>query len=111
MAEPFSGTARTYWRVPFEWPGDRLVRRDPDPPLIAWRQAVDVPDLRQLVGAVLAGSVDASDAAAVDALGPEGAADHILSPPAGFSHNAEWWQVLIHGGTSAGFVLPVTFGG
>jgi GNAT superfamily N-acetyltransferase len=60
---------------------------------------------------VLADSVDPSDNAAVDALGPDGAADTILSPAAGFSYRPEWWHVLIYAGTAAGFVLPVIFDG
>jgi ribosomal protein S18 acetylase RimI-like enzyme len=102
---------RTYWRIPFEWAGDRAVRDDLDPPLVGWQRAADDRDLARLVGAVLASSVDASDQAAVDALGPTGAAERILSPPEGFSHRDEWWQVLRYGDTAAGFVLPVTFDG
>lgn len=100
-----------YWRVPFEWPGDRPVRPDADPPHVGWQQAAGVPDLTDLVGAVLADSVDASDTAAVEALGPRRAAERILSPPEGFSYRAEWWQVLRYGDAAAGFVLPVTFDG
>jgi len=87
------------------------VRRDPDPPLVTWQRAADFPDLTQLVGAVLADSVDASDAVAVEALGPQGAAERILSPPEGFSYRTEWWQLLMHRDAAAGFVLPVTFDG
>jgi GNAT superfamily N-acetyltransferase len=64
-----------------------------------------------VVGAVLANSVDASDIAAVEALGPTAAAERILAPPDGFSHRPEWWQVLRYGESAAGFVLPVTFDG
>jgi GNAT superfamily N-acetyltransferase len=60
---------------------------------------------------VLASSVDASDVAAVDALGAEGAAARVLSPPAGFSYDASWWQALTFDGVPAGFVLPVIFDG
>jgi GNAT superfamily N-acetyltransferase len=102
---------RTYWRVPFEWPGDRRVRRVPDSPLVTWQGAAECPDLAQLVGTVLANSVDASDQAAVEALGPEGAAKRILSPPQGFSYRQEWWQLLMYGDVAAGFVLPVIFDG
>ena len=101
----------TYRRVPFVWPGDRTARPDPDPPGVDWQQAGNVPELRDLVGTVLADSVDASDTAAVDELGPAGAAARILSPPEGFSHERLWWQVLKHGEVAAGFVLPVTFDG
>ncbi len=100
-----------YWRVPFEWAGDREARRDPEPPCVAWRAATDVPDLTRLVSAVLANSVDASDIAAVEALGPRSAAERVLSPPDGFSYLPEWWQVLRYGDSAAGFVLPVTFDG
>jgi GNAT superfamily N-acetyltransferase len=100
-----------YWKVPFEWAGDRPGSRDPDPPLVAWQQAADVPRLTDLVGAVLANSVDASDNAAVEAHGPQGAAERILSPPESFSYRPEWWQVLVYGDAPAGFVLPVIFTG
>ena len=101
----------TYWRVPFEWAGGRRVRREADLPFVGWEEATGFPELTQLVGSVLASSVDASDMAAVEALGPEGAAKRILSPPTGFSHRAEWWQLLLYGGAAVGFVLPVTFDG
>jgi hypothetical protein len=78
-------SAHTYWKVPFEWPGDRIPPREPDPPLVAWSHAADVPELSQLVGTVLADSVDPSDNAAVAALGPHGAAEKILAPAQGFS--------------------------
>ncbi len=60
---------------------------------------------------MLANSVDASDIAAVQALGAEAAAERILTPPEGFSHRADWWQLLRYGDAAAGFVLPVTFDG
>jgi GNAT superfamily N-acetyltransferase len=82
---------------------------EPDPPPVTWRGALESPELTQLVGDVLANSVDASDNAAVEALGREGAAARVLSPPDGFSHRAEWWQLLMCGDAPAGFVLPVTF--
>ena len=100
-----------YWRVPFEWAGDREARREPEPLHVGWQAATDFPDLTRLVGSVLANSVDASDLAAVEALGPTGAAERILSPPEGFSYRPEWWQVLRYGESAAGFVLPVTFDG
>jgi GNAT superfamily N-acetyltransferase len=100
-----------YWRVPFQWPGDRAAPGVPDPTVVAWQPAANVPDLTELVGAVLANSVDASDNAAVEALGRRGAAQRILSPPEGFSYRAEWWQVLRYGDAAAGFVLPATFDG
>jgi GNAT superfamily N-acetyltransferase len=103
--------SRTYRRVPFVWPGNRAGPRDPDPPGVAWQQAGHVPDLRDLVGTVLAHSADASDAAAVEELGPTGAATRILSPPEGFSYEPHWWQVLKFRNVAAGFVLPVTFDG
>jgi GNAT superfamily N-acetyltransferase len=78
---------------------------------VTWQPADGFPDLPQLVGAVLATSVDASDIAAVETSGPEGAAKRVLSPPAGYSYRAEWWQLLVYDDTAAGFVLPVTFDG
>lgn len=109
----FRGYPRTvsYLKVPFEWPGERPAASGLDVPGITWRHAADVPDLTELVGAVLADSVDASDIAAVEALGPQAAAERILSPPAGFSFRAEWWHVLEQDGVAAGFVLPVTYDG
>jgi GNAT superfamily N-acetyltransferase len=102
---------RLYWRVPFEWAGGRKVRHDPEPPHVAWQTATDFPDLTRLVAAVLANSVDASDIAAVESLGPTDAAERILLPPDGFSYRPEWWQVLRYDESAAGFVLPVTFDG
>ena len=55
--------------------------------------------------------MDPSDNAAVEALGPDGAAATILTPADGFSHRAEWWQVIRYEGRAAGFVLPVVFDG
>jgi GNAT superfamily N-acetyltransferase len=101
----------TYWRVPFELSGDRTVTLGSDAAGVEWQRAVGFPRLNQLVGAVLAASVDASDAAAVEALGPQGAAERILSPAEGFSYRAEWWQLLLYGEAEAGFVLPATFDG
>ena len=106
-----SGSPHTYWKVPFEWPGTRAPRGEPQAPLVTWDEAADVPELRQLVAGVLADSVDPSDNAAVAALGAQGAAGWILSPPEGFGYRPEWWQVLRYGGTAAGFVLPVVFDG
>jgi GNAT superfamily N-acetyltransferase len=78
---------------------------------VSWQAAAEFPDVRRLVGTVLATSVDASDNAAVETLGPEGAATRVLSPPQGFSYRAEWWQLLFYGDAAAGFVFPVTFDG
>lgn len=76
---------------------------------MTWERAADVPEVRELVGAVLATSVDAWDIAAVETFGPDGAADRILSPRDGFSHRPAWWQVIRYDRTPAGFVLPVIF--
>lgn len=101
----------TYRKVPFEWPNDRRAPSVPDVPGVTWQRAADGPDLIQLVGAALAHSVDESDLAAVEAFGQQGAAERILSPAAGFSYRAEWWQVLEQCDSPAGFVLPVTYDG
>ena len=98
-------------RVPFELSGDRSARQDTSAPLVEWHTAGEVQDLTQLVGAVLASSVDASDLAAVKALGPDGAAANVLSPPPGYSYDRQWWHVLTFEDTPAGFVLPVVFDG
>jgi GNAT superfamily N-acetyltransferase len=111
MANEPHEPSNTYWRIPFEWAGDRPVRRESDPHLVTWRQATEVRGLTGLVGSVLANSVDASDEAAVSLLGSDGAAKRILSPPAGFSYHNSWWQVVVYRGAAAGFVLPVTFDG
>lgn len=111
MPDRPSETERTYWRVPFEWPGERRIRLALDPPFVSWEEAAQFPGLAQLVATVLGDSVDASDAAAVRLFGLEGAATRIVSPPAGFSHRFEWWQLLVYDGTAAGFVLPVTYDG
>jgi GNAT superfamily N-acetyltransferase len=110
--DPPSAPTPMYWKVPFEWPGGRRPpRRYPDPPHVGWQRCADVSDLTRLLGRVLANSVDPSDQATVEALGPHGAAERILAPPEGFSYRAEWWQVLTYRDTRAGFVLPVTFDG
>ena len=64
-----------------------------------------------MVADVLACSTDASDNAAVEALGAEGAAGKVLKPPRGYSYRPDWWQVLLFRGSPVGFVLPVTFDG
>jgi GNAT superfamily N-acetyltransferase len=98
-------------RIPFELSGDRSERQGTSAPLVEWHVADEVKGLSLLVGSVLASSVDASDVAAVDALGPDGAAAKVLSPPAGYGYDVRWWQVLTLDGVPAGFVLPVIFGG
>jgi GNAT superfamily N-acetyltransferase len=92
-------------------PGDRSARHDTSAPLVEWHVAARVQELSQLIGAVLASSVDASDISAVDALGADGAAARVLSPPTGYGYEPRWWQVLTFDGVSAGFVLPVIFDG
>jgi ribosomal protein S18 acetylase RimI-like enzyme len=91
--------------------GERSERHGASAPLVEWHVADEVQGLSLLVGAVLASSVDASDKAAVRALGPEGSAARVLSPPKGFGHDARWWQVLAFDSVPAGFVLPVIFDG
>ena len=60
---------------------------------------------------MVAASPDASDVAAVAALGARDAARQLLeAPPAwGMSHRREWWALLSRDGEAAGFVLPVTY--
>jgi GNAT superfamily N-acetyltransferase len=101
----------TYWKIPFEWSPAGTLSDQRDPAGIAWRPAADVPDLVQLVGAVLASSVGPEDRVAVEAFGAEAAAERILALAPGFSYRPEWWEVLARDGASAGFVLPVIYEG
>ena len=101
----------TYWKVPFERPGDRAQAAESDPPYVGWRRAGEVRELTQLVARVLSASVDAWDIAAVRALGAEGAAREVLREAPGFSHAPAWWQVVTVEGAAAGFVLPVIYDG
>jgi GNAT superfamily N-acetyltransferase len=78
---------------------------------VTWQPAAEVPGVTQLVGTVLSSSVDASDNAAVETFGLEGAAKRVLSPPPGYSYREEWWQLLFYHGAAVGFALPVTFDG
>jgi GNAT superfamily N-acetyltransferase len=91
--------------------GERAERQSTSAPLVEWLVADEVQDLTLLVGAVLASSVDASDVAAVEALGPDGAAANVLSAPPGYSYESQWWHVLTVEDIPAGFVLPVVFDG
>jgi GNAT superfamily N-acetyltransferase len=100
---------QTYWKVAFEWPGDRVPSVEPSPPRVAWSPAADVPQLTCLVGRILAHSVGAWDIAAVSKLGAEGAAAKILAPTRGFSFQPEWWEVITLDRIDAGFVLPVIY--
>jgi hypothetical protein len=73
---------QTYWKVAFEWLGDRVLSVESAPPRVAWRPAADVAQLTRFVGRILAHSVGAWDVAAVSKLGAEGAAAKILALPA-----------------------------
>lgn len=101
----------TYWKVPFEWSERAAPADEPDPPGVAWHRALEWPQLVQLVGAVLASSVGPEDQLAVEALGPDGAAERALSLTPGVGYRPEWWQVVALDGAGAGFVLPVIYEG
>lgn len=111
MPDVTSGRAPAYWRIPFEWAGDRTPRPEPDPPWVTWRLVTECLEATRLVGSVLSSSVDESDRAAVELLGADGAAMRILAPPRGYSYRAEWSRLLAYDSAAAGFVLPVTFDG
>jgi ribosomal protein S18 acetylase RimI-like enzyme len=101
----------TYWKVPFEWRPGQVESDDDVPDGVSWMAAGDDERTVTVVAAVVAASPDASDVAAVAALGPRGAARQLLeAPPAwGMSHGRDWWTVLSLHGEPAGFVLPVTY--
>ena len=101
----------TYWKVPFEWPGNLTLESEAGPRDAHWLPAREVPQFVELVATVLAGSVGPEDRAAVERFGPTGAAERLLSPASGFSYRPGWWEVLVHGGAPAGFVLPVIYDG
>lgn len=101
---------QTYLKVPFEWPGDRVLSRELQPQWVAWKPALGyLPELTHLIGRILADSVGPWDIAAVRALGAEGAAAKILTPARGFSYRPEWWEVITFESAAAGFVLPVIY--
>src|SRR5437660_12923688 len=101
----------TYWKVPFEWLHEAAPSDGPDPAGVTWHRALGWPNLVQLVGVVLAGSVGPEDRLAVETLGTDAAAERILSVEPGFGYRPEWWQVVAVDGTAAGFVLPVIYEG
>jgi GNAT superfamily N-acetyltransferase len=102
-----------YWKVPFEWSGDRALPEREQFEDIVWVSAENDQRLIDLVAPVLAASPDASDQANVSAMGSEAAARHLLNavPSWGCSHKPGWWQLLTFRGADAGFVLPVVYDG
>jgi ribosomal protein S18 acetylase RimI-like enzyme len=103
--------ALTYWKIPFEWRPGQAPMTDDEPDGMSWAAMEDDERTVTIVAAVLAASPDASDVAAVAALGPRDAARQLLeAPPAwAMSHRREWWARLSLHGEAAGFVLPVTY--
>lgn len=91
-------------RVPYRWTSDcapelGLATAD-------WRPFDDATDMA-LVGAALADSPNAWDSAAVAAYGPAGAAARLIAAVA--PHRPHQWEVIVHNGAEAGFILPVVF--
>ncbi len=101
----------TYWKVPFEWVGSRALSDDDGPDGVLWLPAEDDERLLGVVAGVLAASPDASDVAAVAAVGAMDAARRLLGAPPkwGLSRSLGWWTLLSLHGEAAGFVLPVTY--
>jgi ribosomal protein S18 acetylase RimI-like enzyme len=103
--------ALTYWKIPFEWRPGQADMTDDEPDGVSWTAMEDDERTVTVVAAVVASSPDASDVAAVAALGARDAAHQLLeAPPAwGMSNRREWWSLLSVDGEPAGFVLPVTY--
>jgi ribosomal protein S18 acetylase RimI-like enzyme len=101
----------TYGKVPFEWGPSQVLSDHDDPDGVSWLDADHDERFLEVVAGVLAASPDASDVAAVAAVGATNAARRLLdAPPAwGVSHESGWWTVLSFGAEPAAFVLPVTY--
>jgi ribosomal protein S18 acetylase RimI-like enzyme len=91
-------------RVPYH----RTAHRVPEPlaTSVGWRPFDEEADV-DLVGAALAASPNMWDSAAVAAYGPAGAAVRLINavPP----HRPHQWEVAVHHGSDAGFILPVVY--
>ena len=97
-----------YWKTPFYWePGCPLP--PPRCPL-SFEPASD-DDLRPLIRAAMAMSMDESDRFNVSAIGVEAAVQEVFDIlPLYFEREQDWWRVgKSADGRSVGFVLPVTF--
>ena len=94
----------TYRRVPYRWPAERELERmvgDAE-----WRP-FDLHNDLPLVGAALADSPNAWDAAAVSRYGAAGAAARLVASVE--AHRPHEWEVFSRHGADIGFVLPVVF--
>jgi GNAT superfamily N-acetyltransferase len=103
--------AETFEKVPFEWPGDRPAPAAVAPAGARWRAAAETDGFLDLVAASLPTAVDAWHRSAVEALGARRTAELVTTGLTGYSHRADWWQVLHLGDEPAGFVLPAVFDG
>jgi GNAT superfamily N-acetyltransferase len=104
----------TYWRVPFELPGDAAPRSFADPPTVSWRKADDETDLVGLFARVLHDSVDPRDVEAVRKNGGRAVAVRMIEDALSggvYRCVREWWSIVAVDGEVAGVVLPVVFTG
>ncbi len=98
-----------FWKVPFEWPGERRPEAAADPAGVRWSIAAETDGFIGLAAECLPVSVDAWHRTAVAHMGAERTAEMITMELTGFSHRPEWWQVLHVDEQPAGFVLPAVF--
>ena len=96
-------TDASYLRVPFEWtktapPEDALQDG------VCWLSGSGAPQPVELVADVLANSPGPEDRHAVERLGAEQAARHILALAPRFSYLPERWHVLMVAERAASFV-------
>lgn len=106
--EPETLRPGCYWKTPFYWePG---CPDAPPPGEVAFAPVSDE-ELRPLIGAVMATSMDASDRHLVPTIGLDAAVQEVFDLlPRYFDRQPGWWRVACGpGGEPRGFVLPVTF--
>ncbi len=97
-----------YWKTPFYWePGCPLP---PARGKLRFKAASDE-WLRPAIAAVMATSIDESDAYTVPRIGADAAAQELFDLLAqSFDRRPSWWRLALNdGGNPVGFVLPVLF--
>lgn len=104
-------TAKTYWKVPFEWTSTEPPPPDTLPTGWSWSDGDTSPPPINLVADILANSSGPEDRRAVEAVGAAEAARRILARAPGFTYLPGRWQLLSAAGDPAGFVLPAIFDG
>ena len=104
-------TAKTRWKVPFEWTEEPTLPDGVEDPGVLWTAAEADDRFLEVIASSLVDSPDNLDEARVAMQGAVEAARHLLDsvPAWGCSRESDWWKLLINKGDAVGFVLPVTY--